>query len=112
VIVTTKRGLAGQHPTIEFNSRLGVTRQDFNGYRYMEAPEYINFATNAAKDGVLASGAFDYFTRLYLDEQAFFDLKTSEFDRSDLVVREGEFYDGNTNWLQEMTQSPWVQQHD
>lgn len=112
VIVTTKRGIAGQRPTIEVNSRLGTTHQDFNGYRYMEAPEYINFSTQAGLEGVMSRGTFDYFTRDYLDEQAFFDLKTSEFDKSDLVVREGEFYDGNTNWLKEMTQSPWVQQYD
>lgn len=112
VIVTTKRGVAGQRPTIEANSRLGVALQDFNGYRYMEAPEYINFSVKAGMEGVMATGGFDYFTRLYLDEQAFFNLKTSEFDKEDLVVRAEEFYDGNTNWLKEMTQKPWVQQYD
>jgi TonB-linked SusC/RagA family outer membrane protein len=112
VLVTTKKGIAGQKPTIEVSSRLGYTRQDFNGYKYMEAPEYIHFADAAAREEAYRRGAFDYFTRLYLDEQAFFNLNTSEFDRSSFKILPGAYYEGNTNWLKEMTQNPITQQYD
>lgn len=112
VLVTTKKGIAGQKPTIELSSRLGYMHQDFNGYKYMEAPEYIRFADAAAREEAYRRGAFDYFTRLYLDEQAFFNLNTSEFDRSSFKILPGAYYEGNTNWLKEMTQNPITQQYD
>ncbi len=112
VLVTTKKGIAGQKPTIELSSRLGYMQQDFNGYKYMEAPEYIRFADAAAREEAYRRGAFDYFTRLYLDEQAFFNLNTSEFDRSSFKILPGAYYEGNTNWLKEMTQNPLTQQYD
>ncbi len=112
VLVTTKKGIAGQKPTIEISSRLGYMQQDFNGYKYMEAPEYIHFADAAAREEAYRRGAFDYFTRLYLDEQAFFNMNTSEFDRSSFKILPGAYYEGNTNWLKEMTHNPLSQQHD
>lgn len=112
VIVTTKRGKDGMKPTIELSTRLGLQQQDFNGYKYMEAPQYLDFADKAAREEAFARGAFDYFTRLYLDEQAFLNLNTSEFDRSDFKILPGAYYEGNTNWMKEMTRNPVVQQYD
>lgn len=112
VIVTTKRGVIGQKPTIEISSRLGYMQQDFNGYKYMEAPEYMRFADAAAREEAYRAGTFDYFTRLYLDEQAFFKLNTSEINRNSFKILPGAYYEGNTNWLKEMTQNPLTQQHD
>ncbi|MBS1738226.1 MAG: SusC/RagA family TonB-linked outer membrane protein [Bacteroidetes bacterium] len=112
VIVTTKKGRIGQTPTIEVSSRLGYQQMNFNGYKYMTAPDYLNFAEKAAREEAFGRGAFDYFTRLYLDEQAFMNLNTSEFDRSNFKVLKGAFYNGNTNWLNEMTHNPWNQQYD
>lgn len=111
VLVTTKKGKQGQAPTIEVSSRLGLQTQNFNDYSYFDAPQYIDFADKAAREEVISRGAFDYFTRLYLDEQAFFNLRTSEYDKSDLRILPGAFYEGNTNWLNEMTQSPWNHTH-
>lgn len=112
VIVTTKKGKKGMDPTIELTTRFGYQTQDFNGYEYMNAPEYIAFAEKAAREEAFARGAFDYFTRLYLDEQAFMNLNTSEFDRSDFKILNGAFYEGNTNWMKEMTHNPWNSQYD
>lgn len=112
VIVTTKRGKIGMEPTIELSTRFGYQSQDFNGYKYMTAPDYLNFAEKAAREEAFGRGSFDYFTRLYLDEQAFMNLNTSEFDRSDFKILPGAFYEGNTNWMEEMTQNPWNQQYD
>ncbi|WP_316815442.1 SusC/RagA family TonB-linked outer membrane protein [Pedobacter nyackensis] len=112
VLVTTKKGINGQKPTIELSSRIGYMRQDFNGYKYMEAPEYIRFADAAAREEAYRWGSFDYFTSLYLDEQAFLNLNTSEIDRSVFKTLPGAYYEGNTNWLKEMTQNPISQQYD
>ena len=112
VIVTTKKGLRNMTPTIELSTRLGWQKMDFNGYEYMEAPEYIRFADAAARQEVFSRGSFDYFTRLYLDEQAFYNLNTSQFDTSDLKILPGAYYQGNTNWMKEMTQNPLTHQYD
>lgn len=99
-------------PTIELSTRVGLQVMDLNGYKYMQAPEYIRFADAAARMEVFSRGGFDYFTRLYLDQQAFYNLNTSQFDTSDLKILPGAYYDGNTNWLEEMTQNPITQQYD
>ncbi len=112
VIVTTKKGRIGMDPTIELSSRWGYQRQNFNGYKYMNAPQYLDFAEKAAREEAFGRGSFDYFTRLYLDEQAFMNQNTSEFDRTNFKLLNGAFYTGNTNWLNEMTQNPWNQQYD
>ncbi len=112
VIVTTKKGVRNMKPTIELSTRFGLQVMDMNGYKYMEAPEYIRFADAAARQEVFSRGSFDYFTRIYLDQQAFYDLNTSQFDTSDLKILPGAYYNGNTNWLKEMTQNPLTQQYD
>jgi len=112
VIVTTKKGIAGMKPVFEVSSRVGVQVMDFNGYEYFEADEYKAFADAAARELVMARPGFDYFSRLYLDQQAFFDLNSSEYDKTDLQILPGAYYDGNTNWQEDMTQNPLVMQHD
>ncbi|MCK0130842.1 TonB-dependent receptor [Flavobacteriaceae bacterium F08102] len=112
VIVTTKKGVAGMKPIFEISSRVGVQVMDFNEYQYFEADEYIAFADAAARELVMARPGFDYFSRKYLDQQAFFDLNTSEYDKSDLQILPGAYFEGNTNWQDEMTQNPVVMQHD
>ena len=111
VIVTTKKGRNGMLPTIELTSRIGYQTQDFNGYKYMTSPAYMDFVEKASKEGVMTLGGFDVFTSLYLDEQAFMNLNTSEFDKSDLKLLEGGFYGGNTDWMKEMTRNPLTNQH-
>ena len=112
VIVTTKKGKKGMEPTIELTTRFGLQTQDFNDYKYMNAPEYKDFATKAAIEGVITNGAFDYFTRQYLDEQAFLNKNSSEYDPREIHVMKGVYYDGNTNWMDEMTQNPWNAEYD
>lgn len=112
VIVTTKKGKIGMTPTIEFSTRIGYQQMHLNGYKYMTSPDYIHFATAAAKMEAWTRGGFDYFTRLYLDEQAFMNMNSSEFDTTDLRLKDGAFFNGNTNWLEEMTHNPWDQQND
>ena len=112
VLVQTKRGKEGMNPTIEISQRSGLQFMDFNGYKYFEAPEYINFANKAAREEAFGRGVFDYFTRLYLDEQAFMNLNNTEFTRNSFKILPGAYYEGNTNWTKEMTQNPWTHQQD
>ncbi|MGY0425828.1 MAG: SusC/RagA family TonB-linked outer membrane protein, partial [Polaribacter sp.] len=113
VLVTTKKGIAGMKPTFEISSRVGVQVMDFNGYHYFDANQFKAFADAAARESVMSNGyGFGYFDKLYLDEQAFLNLNTSEYDKTDLKILPGAYYDGNTNWQDEMTQNPIVQQYD
>jgi TonB-linked SusC/RagA family outer membrane protein len=112
IVVTTKSGKEGMTPTIEFSTRAGVAQMDFNSYKYFTAEDYIRFADLAARKEVKNRGVFDYFTRLYLNEQAFWALNTSEIDPSKLQILPGAYYEGDTNWMQEMTHNPWQQQYD
>jgi TonB-linked SusC/RagA family outer membrane protein len=112
VVVTTKSGKEGQNPTIELSTRLGVSQYDFNSYKYFNAKDYIHFADLAARKEVQNRGVFDYFTRLYLDEQAFWSLNTSEINPAKLQILPGAYYEGDTNWMEEATQSPVSQQYD
>lgn len=112
VIVTTKKGIVGMSPTIELTSRIGYQTQDFNGYQYMTSPDYIHFTEVAAKEGVMTLGGFDFWTEIFLDEGAFMNLNTSEYDRNDLKLNSDAYFGGNTNWMKEMTQNPWNQRYD
>ena len=112
VLVQTKRGKEGMNPTIEISQRTGLQFMNFNGYKYFEAPEYINFADKAAREEAFGRGVFDYFTRLYLDETAFMNLNNSEFTRNSFKILPGAYYEGNTNWTKLMTHNPWTQQQD
>lgn len=112
VVVTTKKGVSGQRPTIELSSRFGYQAQDFNGYRYMNTQEYKNFIDKASRESILTTGAFDFMTRQFLDEQAFFNLNTTEFDANTFKMKPGAYTEYSSNWIKEMTQNPLVQQHD
>lgn len=112
IVVTTKSGKEGMTPVIELSSRVGVSQIDFNSYEYFNAKDYIHFADLAARKELQNRGVFDYFTRLYLDEQAFFSLNSSEIDLSKIQILPGAYYDGDTNWMEEATQNPVSQQYD
>ncbi|MBF8150746.1 TonB-dependent receptor [Winogradskyella sp. F6397] len=112
VIVTTKEGKHNMKPIVQISSRLGLTAMDFNDYALFETDAYKNFTIAASRESVISNGSFNYFILPYLDEQAFFNLNTSEYDASDLQVLPDAFYDSNTNWQDEMTQNPLAVQHD
>ncbi|MGY0408033.1 MAG: SusC/RagA family TonB-linked outer membrane protein, partial [Polaribacter sp.] len=112
VLVTTKKGIAGMKPTFEISSRVGVQVMDFNSFHYFQADQYKAFADAAAREIVMTNSSLGYWGEKYLDQQAFLDLNSSEYDKTDLKILPGAYYDGNTNWQDEMTQNPIVQQYD
>ncbi|WP_027137977.1 SusC/RagA family TonB-linked outer membrane protein [Gaetbulibacter saemankumensis] len=112
IIVTTKKGSSRMKPSIELSSRVGVQVQDFNGFDYFERDQYIKATQALAKEYVLGFGRVDSNVSPYIDKAAFDNLLTSEYDFSDLVMAPNAYYDSNTDWLGEMTQSPINQIHN
>lgn len=112
IVVTTKSGKEGMKPTLEFSTKVGVQVLDFNGYDYFNAPQYIEFTQAAMRKEFYNIGKMDYFTRQYLDEQAFFNLNTSEFSKSMIKDLPDAFYSYDTPWTKNMTQNPIQQQYD
>ncbi|MFC2110548.1 SusC/RagA family TonB-linked outer membrane protein, partial [Bacteroidota bacterium] len=106
IIVTTKKGSKSNAPVIEFSTRIGVQTQDLNGYDYFNKEEFKEFSIAAAKLRTLGYGYMINGVTQILDEEAFGNLLTSEYDASDLVVRADAFLDGNTDWIKAMTQTP------
>ncbi len=112
IVVTTKSGKEGMKPTLEFSGKVSIQKMDFNGYDYFNAPEYINFTRAANRKEVYNRGAFDYFTRQFLDEKAFRDMNTSEFRKDMLKDLPTAYYTSDTPWMKDMTQNPLQQQYD
>lgn len=112
IVVTTKSGREGRKPTVEFSSRIGVQMMNMNGFDFFDAPDYIDFTRKAMRKELLNRGVMDYFTRQYLDEQAFFAMNTSEVDPWAVPDLPRAFYNSNNNWLEQTTQNPVQQQYD
>ncbi|KGL59017.1 SusC/RagA family TonB-linked outer membrane protein [Polaribacter sp. Hel1_85] len=112
VLVTTKRGKHNMKPMLEISTRVGLTAMDFNDYQLFNTDAYKHFTIAASRESVISNGSFNTYTETFLDENAFFNLNTSEYDASDLKVLSDAFYDSNTNWQDEMTQNPLVVQHN
>ena len=112
IVVTTKSGLAGRKPTIEFSSRIGFTQMDFNDYDYFTAEDYKKFTRAAVRKEFLNRGTMDYFTRMYLDEAQFFSMNTSEVDPWAVNDLAGAYYDEDNYWMGLATQNPINQQYN
>lgn len=112
IVVTTKSGQEGRKPTIEFSSRLGIRFMDFNGYEYFKSEEYIDFTRKAMRKEFLNRGTMDYFTRMYLNEAAFWAMNTSEVDPWAVPDLAGAYYDEDNYWMGLTTQNPVQQQYD
>ena len=113
IIVTTKSGKDGMKPTLEVSGRVGISFQDFNSYDYFTSKDYFEFTRAAMRKEAYNRGSLDYFTRQYLDQNAYYALNTSEIKRSDFVDLPGAYYlDNSTDWIGLMTQNPIQQQYD
>lgn len=112
IVVTTKSGKEGMKPTLEVSAKAGYQIMNFNGYDYFTAPEYIAFTRAAMRKEFYNRGSMDYFTRMYLDEQAFWDMNTSEINPALVPDLEGAYYGEDNYWMGLMTQNPFQQQYD
>ncbi|MCF0164295.1 MAG: SusC/RagA family TonB-linked outer membrane protein, partial [Bacteroidales bacterium] len=112
IVVTTKSGKEGMKPTLEFNAKVGWQFMNFNGYDYFTADDYIKFTRAAVRKELYNRGAMDYFTRIYLDEQAFLNMNSSEINTALVPDKKGAFYGEDNYWMGLMTQNPLQQQYD
>ncbi|MBQ1929106.1 MAG: SusC/RagA family TonB-linked outer membrane protein [Bacteroidales bacterium] len=114
IIVTTKSGKEGMKPTLEVSAKVGIQFQDFNSYDYFNAAEYIAFTRESMREEAFCTGNITgSYMPYYLDQQAFYNMNTSEFNRNSIKDLEGAYYTGNdTDWVGLMTQNPIQQQYD
>jgi len=111
VIITSKKGKRNTAPQIQFSSNVSNTVTDFNAFEYFDGPQYENYMTAAYKEQILTEG-FSGDSDEFFDQQAFYNLNTSEFDASDLVLLPNAFFGGDTDWQDEITQNPINLKHD
>lgn len=113
IVVTTKSGREGMKPTLEFSAKVGIQLMDFNGYDYFNAAQYKEFIRASQRKDFYNTGEMGNLARLYfLDEQAFFNLNTSEFSRDMVKDLPGAYYDNDTPWMKDITRNPMQQQYD
>ncbi len=114
IIVTTKSGKEGMKPTLEVSAKVGIQFQDFNSYDYFNAAEYIAFTRESMREEAFCTGDITgSYMPYYLDQQAFYNMNTSEFNRNSFKDLEGAYYMNNdTDWVGLMTQNPIQQQYD
>jgi len=105
VIVTTRRGSKRMAPTVEANLKYGVQTLNSNDIRTFNATEYKQFAEILGRQSIDRVGRFGASERLFFDEQKFLKLNTSQWTPEMLELLPTAFYNGNTNWWDELTQN-------
>ncbi|MGV3529772.1 MAG: TonB-dependent receptor [Flavisolibacter sp.] len=105
VIVTTRRGSKRMAPTVELNMKYGVQTLNSNKLKTFNAEEYRHFAETLGRQYIDVLGRFNYTERMFFDEQKFLQLNTSQWTPDMLELLPNAFYDGNTNWWDELTQN-------
>lgn len=114
IIVTTKKGVAGIKPTIEFSARTGLQKIDANNFNVFTAEEYIRFSQAAVKEQAIRYNGLDYFTRQYIDLNKFNSLNTSQWNKNTLdgLFLPNIYYSGTDNYWDLMTQDAQTEQYD
>lgn len=111
VMVTTKKGLKNRAPIITFSTSTSATFTDFNSFEYFDGPQYESYITAAIKEQILTRG-WEGDAPNFIDQQAFWALNTSEYDKDDLQLLPSAFFGGNTDWQEVVTQTPINLKHD
>lgn len=112
IVVTTKSGKEGMKPTLEVSAKVGIQQMNMNGYDYFNAAQYKEFTRAANLKEFYNTGKFSSFGRRYLNEQAYFNLNTSEFNKAMIQDLPAAYYNYDTPWMKEMTRNPIQQQYD
>lgn len=115
VIVTTKSGVEGMKPTIEFNTRIGWQVMNSNDFRTLTAEEYQLYSKKANLLEAYRQGSLTYFNKKYMDEKKYKLLfNTSQWDMSDIddIWLPNAYYEGHENYWELMTQNALVQDYN
>ncbi len=104
VIVTTRRGTKRMAPTVEANFKYGIQTLSSNKLETFNATEYRNYAETLGRHYIGVLGRFNATERLFFDESKFNKLNTSQWTPEMLELLPGAFYEGDTDWWNELTQ--------
>jgi TonB-linked SusC/RagA family outer membrane protein len=109
VIITTKKGRAGTKPEVELKYSTGVQARA-GGWDVMNAANWQKIVEEAARNGVMTTGATDYFTKQLLDANSFATNGHIDFQTGKVVP--GFFRDNDIPWWNMMTQDARQTQYD
>lgn len=112
IIVTTKSGKRNMKPVVTFSANVGFQDEDYNGIKYFEADEYINYTRNAIKQDLVTQGRLISSHKKFIDAAKFNAFKTSEIDGENYVELDDAFFGANTNWQKEIGRTPMTQNYD
>ncbi len=112
VMVTTKKGVKGQAPTIDFNIKTGFQNINSNGLRTFNVDEYKNLTETLAIQKINIDGSLGTNEKYFIDETEFLKIRTSQWTADMLKLRSDAYMTGNTDWWKEMTQTATTTQVD
>ncbi|MHC1780694.1 MAG: SusC/RagA family TonB-linked outer membrane protein [Bacteroidales bacterium] len=112
VMITTKRGIKGQAPTIDVNIKTGFQKINSNDLKTLTVDEYKNFTETLARQRVNIDGSIGYSEKFFIDESEYLKLKTSQWTPAMLKMLPTAYMTGNTDWWKEMTQTAMTNQVD
>ena len=113
VLVTTRSGVSGSKPKIEFSGRYGFQHISTD-FRVLKADEYIDFSKKANIEEAFRNGSLTYFNRKYMDRSLFNQIGTSQWGRDEIanIWLENGFYDGHDDWWNIMTTNAPAQDYN
>jgi TonB-linked SusC/RagA family outer membrane protein len=112
IMVTTKRGLKGQSPTIDLNIRSGVQIQKNHDLKTLTLEEFKYFTETLAREKINVDGSLGTNEKLFIDESEFLKFKTSQWTADQLKLRSDAYMTGDTDWWKEMTNPAYTYQAD
>lgn len=114
VIVTTKTGVEGMKPTIEFSTRWGWQVLNSNDFKTMDAEQYKYLSKKANLLEAFRLGSISYFNRRFMDSEKFAQINTSQWDMTDIddMWLPNAYYDGTDNYWDLMTQNALSQDYN
>ncbi len=112
VMVTTKKGVKGQAPTIDINIKTGFQQVNSNDLKTFNVQEYKMFTETLARQRVAVDGSIGYSEKFFIDESEFLKLRTSQWTPEMLKMRPDAYMAGDIDWWDEMTQTATTSQVD
>lgn len=112
IIITTKRGLKGQAPTVDLNLRSGVQIQKTHDLQTLTLEEFKYFTETLAREKIHVDGTMGTNEKLFFDESKFLKFTTSQWRADQLELRSDAYMAGNTDWWKEMTNPAYTYQAD
>jgi TonB-linked SusC/RagA family outer membrane protein len=112
VMITTKRGVKGQAPTVDVNIKSGFQKVNSNNLKTLNVDQYKYFTETLIRQRVNVDGSIGYNEKFYIDETEFLKIKTSQWTPDMLKFRSDAYMSGNTDWWEEMTQTAMTNQVD